>query len=543
MTGEAQQTVYVRKSSGLIRSITGRSAMFANVMGMGVFINLYYLPGASALYPNASLPLTVILGLGMTLLIASVYWFLSTSMPRTGGDYVYVSRIFHPSIGFIANLMFVFIVTSWVGFFPPLAGSQGIATALSNLAIATGNNGYLYYVPWFTGQFGQFVVGGIIIAIAIGIVLLPVKWIFRVLVSTFLIQLAIMVWFAAVMGTASHDTFVSNFNAHFGPPNAYNTVISQGASLGGVTSTAILLGATAFGAVYTMLSYIGYANSSYFAGEMKGNPRSAQGIAMMVSPLIFAVIIFLQYQLSYNVFGHDFLVASGTLSTSSSAAVGSAWYNYTSVLPTPAYLVSYISSNQAFLVAVPLGLALTMFGFGVVYLFVPIRQTFAYAFDRVIPTRFASVDRRGVPWAAVALFALIAYLSLYVTLYQSLFSYLVYTNFGWWIAVAIVMFAGAAFPYVKRTKDIFNNAPSIVRSKVGGVPVITIVGILAGLLSLFVSYTAILPAYTGTAFSPYLAFDILLVFVAGGIIYAVSHFYHKSRGLPLEMAMTELPPT
>ncbi len=112
--------------------------MFGALLGMGVFINFYYLPSASALYPNASLPITVFIGLGMTLLIASVYWMLSTAMPRTGGDYIYVSRIFHPSIGFMANVMFVVIVTTWVGFFPPLAGSQGFATMLSNLAIATG---------------------------------------------------------------------------------------------------------------------------------------------------------------------------------------------------------------------------------------------------------------------------------------------------------------------------------------------------------------------------------------------------------------------
>src|SRR5208283_6154156 len=155
---ENSQTSYVRKSSGLIRSISGRTAMLGNVMGMGVFINLYYLPGASALYPGADLPLTVFIALGMTLLIATVYWFLSTSMPRTGGDYVYVSRIFHPAIGFMTNLMFVVIVTTWVGFFPPLVASQGIATMLSNLAISTGSSSYLSAVPWLTSQIGEFIV-------------------------------------------------------------------------------------------------------------------------------------------------------------------------------------------------------------------------------------------------------------------------------------------------------------------------------------------------------------------------------------------------
>lgn len=41
-----------------------------------------------------------------------------------------------------------------------------------------------------------------------------------------------------------------------------------------------------------MLSYIGYANSAYFAGEVKGDPKSAQGLAIFTAPIIFAVIIY-----------------------------------------------------------------------------------------------------------------------------------------------------------------------------------------------------------------------------------------------------------
>ncbi len=511
--------------------------MLGNVIGMGVFINFYYMPGASDLYPHASLPLTVVFGLLLTLTIASVYWLLSTAMPRTGGDYIYVSRIFHPSIGFMANLMFVVIVTTWVGFFAPLAGSQGIGTMLSNLAIATHNSGYLTDVPWLTSAFGEFVVGAIIIAVAIGLVMSPVKWIFRTLASIVIVELGIVVWWAVVMATTSHATFVTNFSAEFGTANAYNSILQSASKVTGSLVYPVTLGATAIGIVYTMLSYIGYANSSYFAGELRGNPKSAQGIAIMISPLIFAVVIFLEYQLSYNIFGHDFLVASGTLATSGNAA----WT--ASVLPTPAYLIAFISTNPLFLVLVPFGLMLTMFGFAVIYMFVPIRQLFAYAFDRIVPVRFASVNRRGVPWAAVLLFAFIAYLSLYLALYTPVFTDLGYTNFGWWLAVAIVMFAGASFPFIKKTKGIWASAPGIVRTMLGPIPAITILGSVAGALSLFVSYSAILPSYTGAAFDPLYALDILLVFVAAILIYVASHFYHKSRGMPLEMAMTELPPT
>jgi amino acid transporter len=111
---------YVRRSSGLIRTISGRSALIANLVGMGILVNIFWVYYASALYPNADLPSTVFIAMVLNLLIAYVYWMLATAMPRTGGDYVYVSRIFHPALGFMENLMFVVIMISWAGLFPQL---------------------------------------------------------------------------------------------------------------------------------------------------------------------------------------------------------------------------------------------------------------------------------------------------------------------------------------------------------------------------------------------------------------------------------------
>jgi amino acid transporter len=506
---------------------------------MGIFVNIYYISTASAIYPGADLPTTVIFGLILNLLIGYVYWMLATAMPRTGGDYVYVSRIFHPALGFMANLMFVTIVSSWIGVYPPLSSTQGFYTMLVNLSTVTGNPAFANSAPWFATQAAQFIVGGIIVAITMMIMFLPVRWIFRIVAGIFFVQLAIVVWFVAALLPISHAQFLSAFNSKFGV--TAEQLINVAQNNAGVSYN-ITFGATMIGVVYTMLSYIGYANSSYFAGELKGNPKSSQGLAIMVSPIIFAIMIYFEYFLSYQVFGHDFLVATNTIAGSSNGAIASYWYNFTSAPPTPAYFVSFVSNNPIFVVAVPLGLILTYVGFAIVYMFIPIRQAFAYAFDRIIPTKFAAVNRRGVPWVAVLLLGFIGYVFLYLAVYTSVLSYLGYTNFGWWLAAAIVMFAGAAFPYVRRTKDIFDTSPDIVRKKIAGVPVITIVGVIAGILSLWVSYSAILPSFTGAPMNPVYVAGIMVVFVIALIIYALSYAYHRSKGLPLDLISKELPP-
>jgi len=110
---------------------------------MGILVNIFWVYYASALYPNADLPSTVFIGMVLNLFIAYVYWMLASAMPRTGGDYVYVSRIFHPALGFMENLMFVVIMISWAGLFPQLIASQALQMIFANVYMVTNNSYYL----------------------------------------------------------------------------------------------------------------------------------------------------------------------------------------------------------------------------------------------------------------------------------------------------------------------------------------------------------------------------------------------------------------
>jgi len=141
---------------------------------------------------------------------------------------------------------------------------------------------------------------------------------------------------------------------------------------------------------------------------------------------------------------------------------------------------------------------------------------------------------------AVILMAIIAYASVAITVYTPWFGYLYYSNFGWWISTAIVMFAAAIFPF--RRKQIFDSSPKIVTYKIGPIPVLTIVGAVGIVLSLFISYSTILPAFNGFPINPIYVASMLFVMVAGLIIYAISYLYQRSRGVPMDLANKELPP-
>jgi len=510
--------------------VSANQALFANLVGMGILVNIFWITYASASYPGADLTATVLTAAGVNLVVAFVYWMLSVSMPRTGGDYVWVGRILHPAIAFMENLVLVVIIITWVGLFPYLAASTKLPMLFENLAITTGNQSYAAIATALSGTANyQFIVGVVIVTGVISMMFLSVRNIFRIIIGLFAIEAVIFVVFIAMLLTSNHAAFVTGFNAESG--STVDSIVSQGVSLNGgpITFTG---SATAIGLVYTMLSFIGYSFSSYFAGEVKGDPKKSQGIAIFGAPLIFTVLIYVLYTLMYNVFGHDFLVSAALLFVNGKSPLP--------VIPSPAYLVAFITSNPILAFLIPFGLVLNDIGFAIVFFFVPTRSIFAWAFDRTIPTKFAAVNRRGVPYVAVILMAIIAYASVWITVYTTWFSYLYYANFGWWLATAIVMFAAMIFPF--RRKQIFDSAPKIVTYKLGPIPVLSIVGAVGVVLSLFISYSTILPAFNGFPINPIYVVSMLFVMVAGLIIYAISYLYQRSRGVPMDLANKELPP-
>ncbi|MGD0423463.1 MAG: APC family permease [Candidatus Bathyarchaeia archaeon] len=524
--------VYVRKSSGLIRSINPREALFSNLIGMGIVVNFFWICFASLLYPNADLPLTVPLALVVSAVVAYVYWMLSTAMPRTGGDYIYVGRILHPAIGFMVNFVLVTIMATWFGTFALYNSAYFSPIMLGAISQATGNPAFANLATFLGTQNGEFIGGFVLGTIALAVLFLPAKWIMRILLTIFAAQLIIYLWMMGVLLPLSHSDFVNAFNAQSG--TTVQTILDA-AQKSGVDWTITSYG-TSIGIVYTILSFIGYSNSAYFAGEISGEPRKSQGIAIFVSPLVFGVVIYALYAVCFNVFGHDFLVASNTLSLTGNAA----WT--LPYLPTPTYLISFVTDNPLLKVLAPLGLVLTAFGFMVEWTFVPIRNVFAWSFDRILPMKFAEVDRRGVPWASTLLYAVIGYVSLYLAVYTPAFNYMAYSNFGFNLALAIVMFSAAVFPFLKKTRDIWNNSPSIVRAKIGPLPILTPVGVVGGVLCLWVAISSMLPALTDMPITPVYTASMLAIFVVAIVIYAISYFYQKSKGVPIDLVAKELPP-
>src|SRR5229473_8133000 len=94
--------------------MTGTLLIVANMIGVGVFTTTGYM--VAALQSPAAVLLAWVAGGVAALCGALAYAELGSAVPRNGGEYQLLSRIFHPAVGFVAGW-----VSLIVGFAAPLA--------------------------------------------------------------------------------------------------------------------------------------------------------------------------------------------------------------------------------------------------------------------------------------------------------------------------------------------------------------------------------------------------------------------------------------
>ena len=482
--------------------------------------------------PNADIPLTTLLGLVIVLMVGFVYWMLSTSMPRTGGDYVWVSRILHPFVGFLESSMLLFVmISSFVAYDIVLAVQYGFSYMFINFGFLSADQGLIDIgTTLMSDQTWLLVTSLAITALVIGVMLMPIKRVVNVLVGSFFVMVAIFALYIGLLLTTGNAGFIANFNAHSG--TTYQDVLNS-ATPGAFNFT--LNGTLFLGLIFVMLSYIGLVNSSYFAGEVSGNPFRAQGIAIFGSPLIYGAFIFVIYFSQFTVYGHDFLAAAAS-SGAALMPVGGVGY------PSGVFLVNFLTTNPWISGLVAFGMGLQLVVWSMAFYLAPTRYIFSWSFDRILPLGLSKTSKRGVPYYAVLLYGLVTVVFVILTIYRKeITAFYVYAIFGFYFSTTIVMVAGALFPF--RRKEIFEASHRYVKAKIGPIPVITIVGIVGAIFTTITAVSAVIPAYTHQAQFDWVAFSpILIMLVFATVVYWGSYVYQKGHGLPVELVGKQIPP-
>src|SRR5436853_7465646 len=94
--------------------ITASSIVIANIIGTGIFTSLGF--QVAEIQSGFALLMLWIVGGIAALCGALCYGELSATLPRSGGEYHFLSQIYHPALGFMAGF-----VSATVGFAAPIA--------------------------------------------------------------------------------------------------------------------------------------------------------------------------------------------------------------------------------------------------------------------------------------------------------------------------------------------------------------------------------------------------------------------------------------
>ena len=228
-TAAAKPEIFTRKSSGLVRVMSPYSAFIYNILTMGLIFPWTYLWAPGAL-PGGRLVWGILLAMIFEIPIALTYVWLSTALPRSGGDYVFQSRVFGGGVGFsIVMSGFVIWILQWVALSGWLLSYLGFASLFLGLGGTMGNPTLTSIGVWFTTPWGIIIVSILNALLAM-----------LLLVSGFknYVKFQYVMWYATLLSfgimlylffTATPESFAQKLDAFVvasgGAPNFYETAI------------------------------------------------------------------------------------------------------------------------------------------------------------------------------------------------------------------------------------------------------------------------------------------------------------------------------
>jgi len=542
--------LFVRQASGLVRDVSMANALFFNIAAfvgtsVGWAIAFYALyPEWQALGISAYAYIAVLTGIACYFL-GMIFASLTTAMPRSGGDYVFTSRIISPFWGWIESWTLVGSALTIIGF-EIIVASHNLQLIGILIGVAFPGSVFGNAQNWLQDNTSKIIVGIIILLVIAGISILKTRTFHKVVMGlTIFAIISVAINFIGAF-TVDQNSTVNALPALGTSSKAImDAATKAGFSLGSPDFSILGLVALAGLASVVLFQYIGFQFSSYIAGEVKGNVRRAVFVAV-IGALIFAVFmnsIYVDVQGSH--YGFNLVNAWGYL------------YWFTSNAPlhgqppfTPVMLAAVHPGAWPLWLIVALGNITLNVLLCPVYAIFLSRIVLAWALDRQVPEWFSVVNERtNAPLRVIVIAVLLGAVFYVLTFFNvSLAST---TFFGVLLAGLTWIMPGLnaiLIPY--RRPDLFqltNNTAKFL-----GLPRLVWYGII-WLIFIIPVYVGAFgyPVYQGlrTGVTSYLSLSnssgvgVALILIAVGIvIYFVMRVVNTSRGINVKMIFQELPP-
>ena len=529
-SGEIKQPeVFVRKASGLVRTagIWDVLAYNINFTSIGLLLIFLIMLGP-AFYPGISMAWSAIICTVLLIPLALVFGYLASTMPRSGGDYVYVSRVLGPAWGMMSN----FNNTMWWFFYGGVPSAflarYGLAPFFRTMGLFAQNKNLIEVGNWFASPAGMFIFGVLLISLLVYIFSRGMKGFFRIQ--------NILIIFASISTILSALVFVGKnpadvmaaFNAFLGPLSGKSDVaqyvLTAAKDLGYVVEPFSLRNTLLpMTWIYLNLSFM--SSSAYIGSEVK-DARRLQLWSMPVTLLIVGLGVLVTVLLVGHASGYEFL---GALTNVDPAEMG--------LSSTPLYteLASYLSKNIVIAFLITFGFIFWSYAWLPGQIINGSRNILAYSIDGLFPAWFRKVHPKlHTPVPALLTMGIMSIIALAIYVFTPLFATLV-GIFGFILSFSMVSIAAILLPY--RLPDVFET--SAVNQRLGKIPVITIIGVLSLLSCIFMAVVFVLDPLSGM--TPFMIGFNVVIFLSGLLVYYIAKWIQARRGVDVSVSYKEIP--
>jgi len=542
-----EQMAFARKASGLVRGLSFIDAFGVGFMNQGLTPSMWVMISLGlGVYTGGNLIIATLLsallcGIGFSL----VWGILGGSMPRSGGEYIYNSRILHPLIGIAESFGNAFVWIMWIYVLAPYTVDPGLTMLfqflgrpdISEALTSTIKTPFGDFALWF------FLIASVVNLIGFLFVVFGVKVFATVQKVVMAIGILGTTIILLVFSFTTRDAFINAWNslaAQYGSldynaflATARATIEQAGDVLPKTWNWFDTLGVMVAGSWLFAYSYA----ITFIAGEVKRPDKTIilSNLAAILTPAFFMVWLGI---VLYRTVGFEFLSATAWVDNSGEALAG-----YT--FPwAPNFVGLAVVINHHPLIVFLMGLsfiAFTIWWVALSYLAFP-RILFAWGMDRMGPKWFADIDYR---WASPVknhiLCFILGEIGIFLyTIFQDQMSGLSVTGLEIVSVFGVTAVAAAVFPFRKRARQIWDTSP-YKNWKIFGIPVVTI-GAIVNLiyLAILFYFFIVMPDLEGLAIGSL----IFYIFIWGcGIAW---YFYWKARnkqvGVDTNMTFGELPP-
>jgi amino acid transporter len=528
--------LFARNATGLVRGISPKSSLIINLIpghpAQSLAAGFFFV---FALFPGGSYLLGLALVIPLVLAISYAFGLLTQMIPRSGGDYMLVSRVIHPAAGLVSSFCMTLAGLFSNAFFGLAFVTIGLGPGLVGVGLVSGSHTLVDWGTTIQNSTGwKFALGSLMMCVSALILASGWRWTLRVQNVLFWLVSSSVVLSVIVAVFTSRGAFITNFNDFARPlthsPDTYNSVIAAAHKAGVNTNPAFSFKNTipimGFFATFSIFSYW----STFVGGEVRQANTMKMANNMAFAGVIGVVVVAICAAIFFHTFGTPFMIAAN----------GGAFPSQIPTAPTYFFLMGASVGNTIFAVLITFTYVVFWPLICYISMIQPTRMIFAYAFDGILPKAVTKTTRNGAPYVATIV-ALVMSIGVFLWAVNSsgFLQILVYATLVQLIAMGLVGLSAMLVPWLK--PELYRA--STTTRKFLGIPLVAIAGAgsIAVAVIIWILYFNYKTQFGLTNVGR--MFAIFGVTIGAAVVYyLVARAVRRSQGVSLDLVYAEIPP-